>query len=382
MVCVQSEFYVFNRRLFFPGYFMTPDTTPGLLMIDLDAVAANYRAFRQSCAASCAVAGVVKADAYGLGMAQVAPVLAREGCRQFFVATVEEGIALRSLTDHPVYILGGLWQGAEDDYIARNLTPVLNSLEEIERWRDRARRSGRKLPALLHFDTGMNRLGLGADEVEKLMADSSHLEGIDVRFVMSHFACADERDHAMTVEQAARFETAAARFPGIPRSLANSSGAFRDKAWHYDMIRPGMGLYGLNPLPEQTNPMRPAVRLATRLLQVRHAQKGETAGYGATYRFAKKTRLGTVALGYADGFLRAGGNRAQLYYRDTPCPIVGRVSMDLIIVDLGDAQAVPGDRLEIIGPHQDADALAASLGTIGYEVLTGLGRRWKRAYVL
>ncbi len=354
---------------------------PGRLTIDLAAVAANYRFFRESCAPGCTVAGVVKADAYGLGMKQVAPVLEREGCRRFFVATVEEGIALRALTEHPVFILGGLWRGAEDAYVAHDPTRVLNSLEEVGRWRDRARRSGGKRPAILHFDTEMNRLGLGADETEKLTGDASLLDDIDVRCVMSHFACADEQDHPMNGEQAARFETIAARFPEIPRSLANSSGALRDKAWHYDMIRPGMGLYGLNPVPEQANPMRPAVTLQTRLLQVRNAQKGETAGYGATYRFVENARLGTVALGYADGFLRSGGNTAKLYYRDRPCPIVGRVSMDLVIVDLGDADAVPGEFLDVIGPHQDADALAAALGTIGYEVLTGLGRRWERIHI-
>jgi alanine racemase len=198
---------------------------------------------------------------------------------------------------------------------------------------------------------------------------------------MSHFACADESESAMTAEQAQRFDKIAAAFPGTIRSLANSSGVFRNNSYHYDLVRPGMAMYGLNPTPEAGNPMQPTVSLAVRLLQVRDAAKGETVGYGASHKLKKNARIGTVALGYADGFLRSGSGKATLYYEGAACPVVGRVSMDLVTVDLGATDAVAGHSLEVLGPDQDADTLAESLGTIGYEVLTGLGRRWGRHYI-
>jgi alanine racemase len=361
---------------------ITPShTASGVLTVDLNAVAANYRFFRETVGQSCAVAGIVKANAYGLGMAQVAPVLEREGCRQFFVATLDEAIALRGLTAQGVAVLGGFWHGGEDLYAAHELMPVLNSMEDIARWRAFCQRIGRPHPAILHFDTGMNRLGLGPDETQHLLGDMGLLDGLDIKIIMSHFACSDEANHSLTGLQARSFETIATHFPAAVKSLANSSGILRDTAFHYDMVRPGMAVYGLNPLPEQSNPMQPTVSLSTRLLQVRQVDKGQTIGYGASCRFEKPARTGTVALGYADGFLRSGSNNATLYYNGQPCPVLGRVSMDLVTIDLTGLDAQAGDPIEILGPNQDADTLAASLGTIGYEVLTGLGRRWARHYI-
>lgn len=354
-----------------------PVTAPGLLEIDLASLAANYRYFYELTGPACCTAGVVKADGYGLGMTRIAPALEAAGCRQFFVATLDEALALRTVTAQPVAVLGGLVPGAEGEYKAHKLTPVLNSLEEIARWRP----YGGGHPAIIHFDTGMNRLGLGRDETERLLADRALLDGLEITLIMSHFACADEAGHPLTPLQAERFAKIAAHFPDVRKSLANSSGICRSPAWHFDMVRPGVALYGVNPTPEKPNPMRPVVRLRARLLQVRNADAGDSVGYGASYRIEKPLRIGTVALGYADGFLRSGSNRAALYYNGRRCPVIGRVSMDLVTVDLSGCDAAPGHFMEVLGPHQDADALAAAFDTIGYEVLTSLGRRWQRAYI-
>lgn len=357
-------------------------TAPARLTVSLSALTENYTLLCNQGRAS--VAPVLKADAYGLGAAQAFKALLKQGATQFFVATPAEGAELRALDNTAdLFILGGFYEGADDAYLQGRLIPVLNSLEEIARWSALAKKTGRALPAAIHFDTGMNRLGLGA-ETERLLADPSLLEGLDLKLIMSHFACSDEKDHVMNARQAAAFAKIAAAFPHIRKSLCNSSGIFRDKNWHYDLLRPGFALYGGNPTPEATNPMRRVVDLSVRILQTRCVKAGETAGYGATHIFQNDTTLATVALGYADGFHRAGSSRAKLYWNGQPCPIVGRVSMDLIIVDTGglkNGQPKTGDALEVLGPHQSIDELAADLGTIGYEIITSLGKRYERAYI-
>lgn len=359
-------------------------TAPARLNVSLSALAGNYRLMKSMGGRS--LAPVLKADGYGTGAAQAFKALRAEGAQQFFVATLEEGIALRALdADADIFILGGFYHGAEAAYIAHRLSPVLNSLGDVERFAALGAKQGVRLPAATHFDTGMNRLGLDAPDTARLIEDRSLLNGIDVRMVMSHFACSDELGHDMNARQAAAFAKIARAFPDVPKSLCNSSGIFRDKNWHYDILRPGFALYGGNPTPEATNPMRRVVDLSVRILQTRCVKAGESAGYSATHHFQNDTLLATVALGYADGFQRSGSSRAKLFWNGRPCPIVGRVSMDLIIVDLGglpDDGTKPqaGDWLEVLGPHQSVDDLATDLGTIGYEVLTSLGRRYERIY--
>ena len=349
-------------------------TSPSILTVDLKALASNYRLFRDMTNAD--VAGVIKADAYGCGAVPVFKALRKAGCGTFFVATPDEAIQLRDVDpDVQIMVLGGLYEGAEDFYASRGLTPVLNSMEECARWAKTAGRFAQKLPAVLHYDTGMNRLGMGAEDLPATQA-------FDLRLIMSHFACSDEKGHAMNERQAAAFERIASAYPKIYKSLANSSGIFRAKKWHYDMVRPGIALYGGNPTPETKNPMKRVVALKTRILQVREVKKGESAGYNSTHIFHRDTRTATVALGYADGFLRSGSNKAKLYWGDHACPIVGRVSMDLIIVDIGHLaeHPQPGEWLEVLGPHQGVDDLAKDCGTIGYEILTSLGPRYGRVY--
>lgn len=348
---------------------------PAVLTIDLGALAANYRLFKSMTTAE--VAGVIKANGYGLGATEVFKTLRGEGCRRFFVATPDEAIALPAASEDHVYVLGGLYHGVEEMYRDKNIIPVLNSADDIRRWSAFAQKRGEKLPAILHIDTGMNRLGAPAD------IDPEACAAFDLHFVMSHFSSSDEKDHAANDRQAESFAAVAARFPHAKKSLANSSGLFRKSAWHYDLIRPGYALYGGNPLPETVNPVKAVVDLKIRVLQTRTIKKGEHAGYNETYRFDKDTTCATVATGYADGFPRSLSNKGVLYWNGQPCPIRGRVSMDLTIIETGHLPNPPkqGDWVEVLGPHQDVDTLAAAADTIGYNILTALGPRYHRIYV-
>jgi len=361
------------------------DSAFGRLTVDLKAVAANHDIFRNQVGAPCEIAGVVKANAYGTGLAPIAATLFAKGSRRFFVATPDEGFSLRQILPlAEIAVLGGGLPYHSDAFVEAHIEPVLNSLHDIALWREAARRRDKTLPAIIHLDTGMNRLGLPAHEAETLINDPALLCELDVIIVMSHFACADEKFHPLTVTQHESFRKFAAHFPHAKKSLANSSGIFRSKDFHFDMVRPGMATYGLNPTPEAKNPMHPVVALEARILQTRNVKAGDTIGYSATHTFKGTGLTATVALGYADGFHRAHSGKASLYWQGIACPLVGRVSMDLVTVDLSNLQGkLPqsGDWLEVLGPHQSADQLAVSAGTIDYEILTGLGPRYQRIYL-
>ena len=359
-----------------------PGHAGGLLEIDLGAIAANWRLLAGRLgAAGCAA--VVKADAYGLGADRVAPALFDAGARQFFVAHLDEALALRRVLPGAaeIFVLNGLPAGAEADCAAAGVRPVLNSLPEIERWTRLARAQGGALPAAAQVDSGMSRMGLPAAELDRIAADPSLLEGVTLRLVMSHLACADEPAHPMNRSQLAAFEAARRRLPAAPASFANSSGIFLGPDYHFDLGRPGAALYGLNPVPTEANPMRPVVRLLGRILQIRDIPANARVGYGASWTATRPSRIATVAVGYADGFLRGLSGRATANAGDIPVPMAGRVSMDSITFDVTDApEAQAGGFLELIGPHTPADALAATAGTIGYEILTSLGARYARTY--
>jgi len=357
-------------------------TPTAILQIDLAAIADNYRLLAAR-AGGAEVAPAVKADAYGLGAAAVSQVLAAAGARSFHVAQLEEALALRALLpDARICVLNGVLPGEERDFVAQRLVPVLNSRDDIALWQGAARAAGRALPAVLHVDSGISRLGLPLAEAADLWPDRGALAGLAIETVMSHLACADEPDHALNPLQRQRFIDFAGRFPGVPRSLAASAGIFLGAAWCLEQVRPGYALYGGNPGPGP-NPMRPVVSLKARILQVRRVDSPTTVGYGASHRVGGPTRLATLGLGYADGFPRALSNRGRLYLDGVPVPIVGRVSMDLTVVDvsaLPEARVMPGALLEVLGPDQDIDALARDCGTIGYELLTQFGRRYHRSY--
>ncbi|MDF2494603.1 alanine racemase [Sphingomonas sp.] len=354
------------------------------LTIDLDALAANYRNLRDHVTpAQCGA--VVKADAYGVGAMRVVPALYREGCRTFFVAQLCEAMELRDVvaSDCTVVILNGLDPGAEDSCADQGFVPALNAPGALHRWRDTARRRRQRLPAALQFDTGMSRLGVDAAMAQALADDPSFAEEVELRLVMTHLASADEPDAMSNAAQLNRFEAMAALFPGVPRSIANSFGSALPRAFHNDVVRAGIALYGV-PLPAGAAAIRPVVSLRARVLQTREIPAGTGVGYGLTYTAPDVRRLATLAIGYADGWPRALSNRGAACHNGVRLPIVGRVSMDSIMVDISalDAGALQeGDLVELIGPGQSLDQVAADAGTIAYEILTSLGRRHARSYL-
>ncbi|KQW71848.1 alanine racemase [Phenylobacterium sp. Root77] len=356
----------------------------GRLTIDLAALRANYELIAAKAAPS-HTAAVVKADAYGLGAERVAQELAAAGCRDFFVAMIAEALALRpSLpANAKLYVLNGLAPGAEQACVQAKAIPVLNSLPQAERWRAEARRQGRKLAAVIQVDSGMSRLGFSADEIERL--PDGFPADVDVVLVMSHLACADTPNAASNQEQLARFEALADRIgPGVPRSIANSAGVWISPSFGEDLVRPGLALYGASPIEGVERPVRPVVRLEARVIQLRSVEAGAGVGYGLTYVAPERRRLATISVGYADGWPRRLGGRAAAYLGEVRLPIVGRVSMDSMTLDVS---AVPegalaeGDFVELIGPHQSLETLAGAAETVAYEILTGLARRFSRTYL-
>lgn len=340
----------------------------GILTIDLDAIAANWRALAALSAGQ--TGAVVKADAYGCGAGPVAQRLAREGARRFFVATAEEGAALRrTLGPGPeINIFSGHMAGDTALIGDHDLTPMLNSPEQVSRHRS-------ALPAQAYgvqLDSGMNRLGMEPPEWAALRPD---LEAGPLRLVMSHLACADEPDHPMNRAQLRSFAELTAGMR-TPRSLSATGGILLGPEYHFDLTRPGVGLYGGAPFAAA----RPVVSLSLPVVQLRDVAQGETVGYAASFTAQRPSKIATLSAGYADGLIRQMSNTAMVFAGDVPCRLAGRVSMDLLTVDVTDLAQVP-DQLEILGPHQGVDALADAAGTIGYEILTALGRRYTRRYL-
>jgi alanine racemase len=352
-----------------------------VLDVDLAAIVANWRQL-SSLHPSGPVAGVVKADGYGLGAPQVAAALYGAGCRHVFVAHPNEALAIRDRVPGALLgVLNGLLPGSEDMLVAHDIVPALGSLAEIDAWAAAARRAGRALPALLHVDTGMARLGLSPQELDAVAASPGRLDGIDLRYVMTHLVSAEVPDDPMNERQRQAFAAACARLPAAPRSFANSSGIFLGTGFASDLARPGAALYGVNPTPDRANPMRGTVRLTARVLQVRQVPTGTPVGYNATWTAQRPSRIATVCVGYADGWLRSHSNRGEACFDGRPVPLVGRVSMDLTTYDVTDHPGVvAGSWLELIGPHCPPDQVAKASGTNGYEVLTSLGRRYSRRY--
>ena len=370
-----------------------PGHAGGVLRIDLDAIAANYRNL-QARLAGATCGAVVKADAYGLGAAKVAKALAEAGCRDFFVALIDEGVEIRAaLPEADIYAFCGATAETAAALAEYRLIPALNDLGQIEAYsayaRTRSREAGGgdgsgRLAALIHIDTGMTRLGLEARDVATLADNPRRLAGIEVKYVMSHLASADEPANPLNARQLAAFNNARAQLGNIaPASLANSSGIFLGADFHFDLARPGAALYGVAPQPGVPNPMTQVVRLQGKILQLRDVDSPMTVGYGATHRVRTKGRIATVGVGYADGYFRALGDRGHAYIGETRVPVVGRVSMDLITLDVSKVppdQAVPGGFVDLISDRHPVDALAEEAGTVGYEILTALGRRYHRIY--
>jgi len=354
-----------------------------LLTVDLGAVRDNYRLLAGKTKGACAA--VMKADAYGLGMEQVAPALALEGCRVFFTAHLDEAVRLRQLVpeDSSIYVLHGAPPGTARDCYQYDLRPVLNDPGQVDEWRRLAAALGRVLPAAIQLDTGMSRMGLAPSDLAALSSQPGWLDGIQPALVMSHLACADEPGHPMNESQRRRFDKLREVFPGVPASLANSSGVFLGPEYHYDLLRPGAALYGINPQPGQPNPLKQAVSLHARIVQVRTVHDGDVVGYGAHHLVSGERRIATVAVGYADGWFRALSGRGFAFVDGVRVPVVGRVSMDSMGLDVTGIlpeRVAPGAEVELMGASHSVDEVAALAGTIGYEVLTRLGSRFHRRY--
>ena len=365
---------------------MSPSEFAGAaLTIDLGAVARNYRILRDRLG-GVACAGVVKGDAYGLGVAEIAPLLARRGCGKFFVATLDEAIELRGLLPGvDIAVLNGVLEGSEAVFAGHRLLPVLNDIGQIERWAAMSRSlDGDPLEAIVHIDTGMCRLGLPPLETRRLAGETGRFDGLKLTLVMSHLACAEQPDNPMNAAQRETFDELRALLPAAPASLVNSSGVFLGPEYHYDLGRPGVALYGVNPIPGKPNPMAEVVRLHSKIIQVRDVDRPQTVGYGAAHRVAAPERIATVPVGYADGYLRSLGDRAFAAIGDIRVPVVGRVSMDLITLDvtaLAPGQCAPGTTVQLIGGVCPVEEIAELGGTMAYEMINRLGPRYRRIYV-
>lgn len=359
----------------------------GILTIDLDAIRHNYRLLAAKVVPG-ECAAVVKGDAYGCGIDQVTAALERAGCRTFFVAHLAEARRVRAIAPEAViYVLNGFSSSAGPAFVEINARPVINSSVELAEWDHFISTTGWTGGAAMHVDTGMNRLGLTVEEAAAV-AGRIQMENHGIALLMSHLACADQPEHPLNDQQIRQFRELRSLFRGISSSLANSPGIFLDRSTYCDLVRPGVALYGGNPTPGRGNPMRPVVELKARILQVRHLQPKQTVGYGATWTARDDARVAVIAAGYADGILRGPAATATAPPREVivhgkRCRMVGRISMDLLAVDV---TAIPegavrrDDMATILGPGLTLDEVASQSGTISYEILTNLGRRYHRIW--
>ncbi|MGN6486511.1 MAG: alanine racemase [Devosia sp.] len=360
----------------------------GRLTVDLGALKRNWQAL-DKVSRGALTGAVVKADAYGTGISQSSKALYEAGARFFFAATPDEGIAVRAALpeDSHIFILNGLYPGSAPLFVGERLMPCLSSIPMLEEWLSACLERSQALPAALHFDTGINRLGFRLNEasIVKRMIDQV---GYVPQMIMSHLACADIPGHEKNRTQLALFTSVLSQFPNIPGSLANSAGLMTSRDNHFQMVRPGIALYGGRAVAGRRNPMAPVVTLEAPILMIKEVKTGEAVGYGALQTMTRDSRLAIVGIGYADGFFRAlssANNQrgTQVVIAGQPCPVVGRVSMDMIGVDVTDLPELPepGAMAEIIGKTVTVDDHAEVAGTIGYEILTSLKGRYTRQYV-
>jgi alanine racemase len=364
----------------------TPETG-GTLTIDVTAIAANWRELaHRLLTVECAA--VVKANAYGLGLEPVTATLKEAGCKTFFVADIVEARRVRSRArEAAIYVLNGFTPDWGAGFIDINARPVINSTTELAEWDAFVSAHSWQGGAALQVDTGMHRLGISPEEAAAL-APRAQTANHGIALLLSHLACADNPDHPLNARQIQLFRELHMLYPGIPASLANSSGIFLGSTAHYDLARPGAALYGVNPTPGQPNPLKHVVELTGRILQLRTVEPDDTVGYGATWTAKRTSRIAVVALGYADGLLRAGSGTddrpgGAAIIAGKHCPIVGRISMDLACVDITEIATGAvhrGDLATLIGAEIPVDEVAAAAGTIGYEILTRLGPRCHLVY--
>ncbi len=358
----------------------------GHLTIDLNALCENYQLLQKRVGKKVEITPAVKANAYGLGAKDVVHALHALECRKFFVATLQEALHLRQYFDDiSLYVLNGFDDEYATTFLEEGFIPVLSSMKEVTHYRDFAQKANLSLPAYLHFDTGMNRLGIEPEHATPLATDTSLLSHITVKGVMSHLACADTPEHSLNEAQLNLFKAIGDLYPDIPKSFANSSGIFLGEEYHFDEVRPGMALYGLNPTPyNEINPMMRVVQVDLRILSIKTLRAGAFVGYGATYHCDDVKTVAIIGAGYADGIFRSLSNKGAFYWQGMRCPILGRVSMDLTVIDIShipeEIRPHEGDMVEMIGPHQAASDIGTDAGSFDYEVLTALSSRYERSY--
>jgi alanine racemase len=359
------------------------------ITINLDAIIANWRHIDGLSAPTTKTAAMVKANGYGLGNGAVATSLVKAGCKIFFVANLSEAIELRTIfhqtghDDLPIMVLHGVQHGQEADFKAYKLVPVLNDLEQISRWRLFAGKTDTSLAALLHFDTGMTRLGLDADQADWLIRNRQALEGLELAYVMSHLVSGELVEDPVNAQQLANFNKLRSWFPNIPASLANSAGTLLGTGYHFAMTRPGIALYGVHPCNVLDSPLQPTFDWQARILQIRDAFAGDKVGYGGTHQLDRDSRIATLGVGYADGYCRQLGGIASVSISGRIVPVIGRVSMDSITVDVTgfDQESLSTDTASLIHSGYRVEQMASDAGTIAYEIITNLGHRAERHYL-
>ena len=358
------------------------------ITVDLDAIIANWRYMDSLSSSKTKTAAMVKADGYGLGCSSIAIALANVGCKLFFVASLEEAInlkneiQLRGLCDCSIMVLHGVQSNQEKDFFAHQLIPVLNDLEQISRWKIFAKKMGIALPALLHFDTGMTRLGLDSEQINWLIQNKQDLDALNVNYIMSHLVSGEVVENPMNFKQLSHFKKLLSYFASLPASLANSAGTMLGNDFHFQMTRPGISLYGVHPCNKIVNKLQPAFNWQARILQVRSAAIGDKVGYGGTFELQRKSLIATIGIGYADGYSRQLHDKASILIGGQNAPVIGRISMDSITADVTelDQNSLLTDTAQLIHQDYGLDQMANDLNTIPYEIMTNLGRRIKRHY--
>ncbi|MFV9887570.1 MAG: alanine racemase [Rickettsiales endosymbiont of Dermacentor nuttalli] len=358
--------------------------TDTILTIDLNSIIRNYLLLKKELnQVECGA--VVKADAYGIGANHITSTLSKYGCKHFFVANLDEAITLRSTltTQHKIYVLHGIFPNQEQEFINYNLIPILNDIYQIKIWNSFALTQNVKLPAIIHIDTGLSRLGLSLNDALTLFYNQTLVSNLDILYLMSHLSAANDLDHYLNYEQLKKIQIIQKYMPNNHITFVNSSGIFLGSQYHFHLARPGMALYGLNPTPTKNNPMHNVVCLFSNIIQIRKHIKKSPVGYSGSYYAQKNSVIATVAIGYADGYFRSLGNNGICYIAGYKTQVVGRISMDLITLDVTHIPAhliYPGQSVEIIGDNITVDQLASYSNTLGYEVLTNLSNRFKRIY--
>lgn len=356
-------------------------------VIDLNKTARNYRKVQSEVSENTVVAGVVKANAYGFGAVQVSKRLYKEGCRHFFVATVEEGLEIRKVlnNDAKIFLLAGIMKGSEQICLENFLTPILNSMNEVDLWINFSKKIGKRLTAAIQVDTGMVRNGLSKSDIEKYHEKITN--NIDVAFVMSHLACADLAGHYKNTEQLNKFKEMLAFFgAGVKASFSATNGIFLGKNYQFDIVRPGKALYGFSVREDKIGSFEPVMDIYTRIIQLNTLCKGETIGYGATFVAERDMKTATLGIGYADGFMRKFGGFGHAFIRGKRVPIVGRISMDYVVVDVTDLKEASelqiGEWAALTqSPDYTLERWALQMNTLPHEVACRLGRRVKKIYV-